>query len=355
MFVGRRDEALVLLREALAIARDTGFREMEAEARQFVGMARLDAGEVDGVRDLESALAVATELNTPAALTCYGNLAEMRRYLGALDAAAALHVEGERAAQRFGLPVQVRRFRAGRGCDLYYRGAWDAALAHIDAYLDAVDTGSPHRLAGEVRLHRGRIRLARGDLAGAMADAKAALAFARTTMEPFDLLPALAFHARVAVQSGSAAAEAQADELLAALAGQPFWGAWALPDVLPGIPGEARRAEVRRLMAAARPRTSWYDAVAAAIDGDFARAADIYVAIGSRPDEAYARLHAADRALAGGDRDTARRALDPAIVFFRRVGAAAYLRHAEALDAALAPAGAGAATPAAAPSRRSAR
>ena len=318
-------------------------------------MARLDAGEADGVRDLESALAVATELSTPAALTCYGNLAEMRRYLGALGASAALHVEGERAAERFGLPVQVRRFRAGRGCDLYYRGDWDGALAHIDEYLDAVDTGSPHRLAGEVRLHRGRIRLARDDVDGATADAVVALEFARTTEEPFDLLPALAFHTRVSVQSGAPGADSYADELLETLSGQPFWGAWALPDVLPGIAGDARRAEIRRLLAAARPRTPWYDAVTATLDGDFDGAAAIYAAIGSRPDEAYARLHAADRALAIGDRKAAASALESAMAFLRSVGATAHLRHGEALAAALAPHEAPPATPAAAPSRRSAR
>jgi hypothetical protein len=146
-----------------------------------------------------------------------------------------------------------------------------------------------------------------------------------------------------------------ADELLAALSGQPFWGAWALPDVLPGIAGETRRADVRRLMTAARPRTPWYDAVTATLDGDFEGAAEIYAAIGSRPDEAYARLHAADRALANGDRETARRALDPAMAFLRAVGATAHLRHAQALAAALAPHEAPAATPAAAPSRRRAR
>jgi len=92
--------------------------------------------------------------------------------------------------------------------------------------------------------------------------------------------------------------------------------------------------------------------VEAALDGDFAGAAEVYAGMGSGPDEAYARLHAADRALADGDRVTARRMLDPAIAFFRAAGAAAHLRHAEALAAELAGARP---TPAATPSRRSAR
>jgi tetratricopeptide (TPR) repeat protein len=116
---GRRDEALRLLQEALALAEELGLREIEAEALQFIGMARLDAGDESGLQDIERALAAAVELNSPVSLSCYGNLADMRRYFGSLEASAALHLEGERAAERFGIPVQVRRFRAEQACDLY--------------------------------------------------------------------------------------------------------------------------------------------------------------------------------------------------------------------------------------------
>jgi len=344
---GRREEARALLLEALAIAERLGLRETKAEALQFMGMVRVDAGDADGVRDIETALALATELSSPVALACYGNLADMRRYFGSLDDAADLHAAGERAATRFGIPVQIRRFRAGQGCAHYYSGAWDAAVAAIDAYLAAVETGSPHRLVGEVRLHRGRIRLARGERDGAVADAAAALEFARRTTEPFDLIPALAFSARV---SEGVAAEGAFDELLDAIVdGQPFWGAWALPDVLYGIGGRARSDELRAALEAAAPRTPWYDAAQAVIARDFSGAARLYAAIGSRPDEAVARLWAADAAAAIGDVATARRELAAATAFFRAVGARPYVRDAGALASALP------ATPAAAPSRRSAR
>ena len=344
---GRRDEARGLLQEALEIAERLGLREIRAEALQFVGMARLDAGDAGGVQDIETALALATELSSPVSLACYGNLADIRRYLGLLGEAAELHRAGERAAMRFGIPVQVRRFRAGQGGDRYYSGDWDGALAHIDAFLATVEAGTPHRLVGEVRLHRGRIRLARGDHAGAAADAAAALEFGRRTTEPFDLLPALAFSARV---SEGEAADAAFDELVEAIAsGQPFWGAWALPDALYGIAGRARCDEFREALATAAPRTPWYDAALAVIAGDFAAAADRYAAIGSRPDEAVARLRAADAAAAAGDVATARHQLTPAFAFFRGVAARPHLRDAGALANALPP------TPAAAPSRRSAR
>ena len=132
----RRDEALGLLKEALSIAEELGLREIEAEALQFIGMARLDAGDEGGVDDIEKALAAAIELNSPVSLSCYGNLADMRRYFGSLKASATLHLDGERAAEHFGIPLQVRRFRGEQACDLYYSGDWDEAVAHVEEYLE---------------------------------------------------------------------------------------------------------------------------------------------------------------------------------------------------------------------------
>ena len=291
----RRDEALGLLKEALAIAEELGLREIEAEALQFIGMARLDAGDESGVGDIEKALAAAIELNSPVSLSCYGNLADMRRYFGSLKASATLHLKGERAAEHFGVPVQERRFRGEQACDLYYSGDWDEAVAHVEEYLSATQTGSPHRGVGEARIHRGRIRFARGDGDGALEDADAALEFARKTAEPFNLFPALAFHSRASAKRAPEQAEASIRELLDGLAaGQPFWGSWSLPDLLEGVAGEERSIELRRVLSLATPRTRWYDAVSAAIVGDFTRAADLYAGIGSQPDEAVARLRAAD-------------------------------------------------------------
>ena len=231
-----RPAALRVLADALTIAEQLGLHEIEAEALQFVGMTRLDAGDENGIHDIERALAVATELNSPVSLSCYGNLADMRRYFGSVRDSSVLHLAGEQAARRFGIPVQVRRFRAEQAADLYFSGDWDQAIIHVEEYLEAIQSGSPHRGAGEARLHRGRIRLARGDDDGALADAEAALEFARATDEPFDLFPALAFRARVSVARAPEDSHAVVVELLAALsAGQPFWGAWSLPDLLAAI------------------------------------------------------------------------------------------------------------------------
>jgi hypothetical protein len=70
----------------------------------------------------------------------------------------------------------------------------------------------------------------------------------------------------------------------------------------------------------------WLDAAKAYLQEDPQRAAAIYAQIGSRPDEAYARLEAARRLPAR----LGARELDAAAAFFQEVGATAYLSEAEA-------------------------
>jgi tetratricopeptide (TPR) repeat protein len=326
-------ESLRVLGEALSIADHLGLREIQAEALEWVGLIRLDAGEIGGVDDSERALAVATELNSPVSLSCYGNLADVRRCQGSLEECAELHEAGRRAAERFGIPVQVRKFEAQQAIDLYYRGDWDEALRLLDEYLGVVEAGSPHYGAGEARLHRGRIRLARGNVREALEDARAALEFARAKGEPWDLYPALAFLARASLESDPDETAARIAELLAALAsGQPFWGAWSLPDLLAVLP-EPRFPELRRLLDEATPETGWYGAARAVLDGDHAAAADMYAAIGSLPDEAAARLDAVRQSLATGDGEGAVVQLERAQSFFRSTEAHARLKECVTLRA----------------------
>jgi class 3 adenylate cyclase len=80
--------------------------------------------------------------------------------------------------------------------------------------------------------------------------------------------------------------------------------------------------------------TRWFQAAAAMAAGRFAEAADRFAEIGSLPDEAFARLRAAERLLAVGARTEGGAQLQRALAFFRQVGAGGYLSRAEALVAA---------------------
>ena len=84
---------------------------------------------------------------------------------------------------------------------------------------------------------------------------------------------------------------------------------------------------------AAAYATPWLESARAIGGGDFVRAADVLAGIGSRPDEAYARLLAAETLLAEGRRAEADEQLAQALEFFRSVRATRYLAHGERLVA----------------------
>ena len=84
----------------------------------------------------------------------------------------------------------------------------------------------------------------------------------------------------------------------------------------------------------AQRSTRWVQAVKAVLRREYVRAAEIYAEIGSGPDEAHARLLAADQLLSEGRRREADAQLAEALAFWRSVGATRYIREAEALLAA---------------------
>ncbi len=79
------------------------------------------------------------------------------------------------------------------------------------------------------------------------------------------------------------------------------------------------------------PGSPWVDAALAHAAGDLVRAAEIYAAGGSLPDEAHARLRAAQLFVEQGRRADADRELGRALAFFRGVGATRHVREGEAL------------------------
>jgi AAA ATPase domain len=95
-----------------------------------------------------------------------------------------------------------------------------------------------------------------------------------------------------------------------------------------------RGAELDDFAAQVTTPTPWLQAATALARGEFRRAADLYAEIGSRPDEAFARLHEGRWLLANGRRAGGNAVLGRALAFYREVGAVAYLREGEALLAA---------------------
>jgi hypothetical protein len=215
----------------------------------------------------------------------------------------------------------------------YRRGQWDTALQMAEDFIATVEGGSPHYTAYQSYTIRAEIQLGRGGSAGVTAAAELALAQGREIGDPQVLFYVLASSAHLfSLASADERALPLARELIEALA----HGAdmqYAVITV-PSFASTARRlglgAELVDALAGHR-RTPWTDVAHAYAQADFVAASDLLQRIGSRPDEAEARLQAAQELVAEGRRPEADRQLQRAIELYREMGATHYLRECETL------------------------
>ena len=256
--------------------------------------------------------------------------------LGDLARAFELYALATRAAERFGRIRALRWLEAERMDELYWRGRWDEALALADQFVEQAEGGLPHHREVDARLTRGRIRLARGDSTGALEDSARALAFAQRVRDPQTLFPALAFNARVLlVTDDREGAGESATTLLDtwADAGVTFAAFW-LADLAVALADLNRGPDLERACEAyVRIPTRWLDAALAVVQGRDLEAAGTYAAIGSLPDEAEARLRAAEALTKPPARRRRRPRSAPALDFYGSVQATGWLRRAETLVA----------------------
>jgi tetratricopeptide (TPR) repeat protein len=315
---------------SMTIADELGLDELRADGLITIGLARVTTGDLGGLDDLERSIGIAEEANSPLSIRGYINLGSMVANLGDLRRAAELHAHADRLAERFGDAAWGVRLEAERLYRHYWSGEWDAASAVAEQLLLGTERGRPRRLELDARLVRSWVALARGDGVLALADADRALAFARDAGDPQNLYPALALRARTLLAAARhGEAEENTDELLLLMREQPSLPSFWITD-LAIVLAELGRGE--ELVAAARgmQSTRWLEAACAYVADEPAEAADVYEAIGALPEEAYARLKAADVALNDGRQSEADDQLRRSLEFYRRVGATKY---AEALTA----------------------
>ena len=289
LVASRHAEGLAVSRQVLAMARTFGLPELEADALGAIGTARVESGDPGGLDDLEAALARFDELGTPSGTVWHLNLGWAAATMGDLARCFAAVDAGARQVERFGSWRWRRAIELQRVAEHYWTGRWPEVVAVVD---DLLAGDERHHLERECRLWRGRIRLATGRLAEALEDAEAAHALAVQARDPQDLHPTRAFLARALLAGGHRdEAAAVAGRLLAGLDG----GGALVPDLGAdlgvvmaelGIPA----ATLDRL---GIPPSPWLTAARALAAGDPLAAAATYAAIGSRPDEADARLAAA--------------------------------------------------------------
>ena len=328
MIADENDEAVRVGLEALDMADRLGIAELRAHVLASTGLARARIGDPRGLADLRESIAAAVSLNSLESVRGYANLGNALLDAGDLRGAFELHAQGRRAARRFGDADRILWFEGERLYEWYWRGRWDAAVELADRLVAQVEAGSPNAIEQDARFVRGRISLARGESSGALEDSARGLDMGRRAGHPWVVVAALALHARVLEEAGRPEeAETLVDELLSLWPERCSTSYWVadLGFTLRAL----RRGE--RLQAAAqavRTESRWLEAATSAT---FAGAADGYAAVGSLPDEAFARLRAAQELVHAGSRAEAGLQLERATELFRTAGAVGYLAEADEL------------------------
>jgi tetratricopeptide (TPR) repeat protein len=340
MLADRNEDAIKTGREALRMAEQLGLDDIRARVLNNIGVGRVNAGDPDGLADLDESIAVATRLNLAADIRRgYNNRATLNVLLGRLGEGETDLLEAYRLAQHFGQRGYATWSEGGPLLGgPYQRGEWDEAVERAEAFLARLgDEG--HYQAGSSHLFRALIRAARGDDAGAAEDAARALELSRPVGDPqisgTTLLAVTSIYMTI---GDEARARGLFDESLALLGelGQIGWLAIELNSLAWAGRKLGRSEEVLAAVRDEPLQTPWLLAGRAVADGDFVRAANIFGQMGHAAAEAFYRLCAAEELVAEARRAEADEQLRPALAFFRNVHAARYVREGEALLAATA-------------------
>ncbi len=327
MLAGEDEEAIRVGEEALEMAAELGLDEIRAATLNNVGSARGTGGERDrGLDEIAEAIEVARAAGAHfEQCRAMGNLAAQYWTIGRLREAWQLWVDAGDEAERYGQTSFARWFDGVLVDKDYQFGHWDEATGRADAFLAPVEAGSPHYLSAQVYCARALLRIGRGDADGAVADCEQARELGHRAGDPQIVHQVNAMGAHVFWEVGQTdrALELAGDFLAAIQAGgsgdfsigYSLMLAWTLA-------AGGRGDEVAAAL------ESWTDipwAVAGATyaRGGYVAAAEQCAAIGAVAQEAYSRLAAAR---AG---DLAQ--LEPALEFYRSVGATWYLRQGESL------------------------
>jgi DNA-binding SARP family transcriptional activator len=333
MIAERSDEAIRLARRLLHMSVELNLRDIEAATLEIMGVAKvLRTGDPDGLADLERSIQLSEQLPSVNPAGSYINLAAALAVLGDLPRSFAARSAAERAAERHGALHLLRWLEFERVAEHFWSGRWDETVRKVDAIASESAGGKGHVLEGWCRVWRGRIRLARGETAAAMADSTTALELARASGVPHNLDLTLAFGVRALLAADRPSdAVPLLDELLKTVDGR-------LLTTEVGIDLPLALVELGYPVSALDGvlPSRWLEAARAFVGGDARRAAQLYSAIGSRPDAAAAHLAAARQLLAAGQTSMGRSELAAAISFYREVRASAYLQEAEDLLFALA-------------------
>jgi class 3 adenylate cyclase/tetratricopeptide (TPR) repeat protein len=330
---GEASDGLRLGAHALAMAEQLQIEELRAHALDTIGMSKRHLGDSSGVVDETRALKIAVAANSPVAGVIANNIAvsafldlDLRRAADLFDSALPI-------AERFGDAAGVRFLQGQQATAAVWFDGWDEALALLDAFVAACETGSPHYMESPVRRERGRIREARGDIAAALVDFERALSLARSAKDPQGLLPSLGSAVLFCEAHGRPdEAHALGNEITALISSHPLDAAWGVTygGFVVSRTALDHEHDLREALADA-PFPKWRALALACLDRDFVRAAELWAEAGSPAWEARLRMRAAEELIETGRRTEGEEQARKAIEFYRSVGATFFVDRGEAL------------------------
>jgi class 3 adenylate cyclase len=326
--------SLELASQGLALAERLEWPEGVSVALGLRGSNRVELGDRGGLEDMERSIELAASAGALGRLsTAYNNLSTMYGILGELDRGYELRLEGARVAEQISSPAQARWFLGVLSEYPYRRGEWDEALRMVDEFLAPVDAGEPHYVSWQVLARRTEIRLARGATAAAVEDAERALSLVAAIPDPqaryfTNAICAHVFTALSKREDGIRLVQEVLDDLRRGI------GLSFASIALPSLASAALSLGLLPDLVAALEQhveNPWIEVVRRYGAGELVAAADLLGRIGSKPEEAEARLHAAAQ-LRGDGRDAeAGEQLQQALSFWRSVDATFYLAEGEEL------------------------
>lgn len=340
MVHGQFDETIELCERALAIADQFELEDLRPHVLNTRGCARVSHGDAGGIVDLEESIEIFERLNSAEGMIRgYKNFASTLVDLGELRRATQLHQRGFEIAQRFDADVQIAWFDAELAVDAHWAGDWDFTVAAADRLDEWIAQTGLHYMQAAAHSCRAKVRSARGDAAQADADFKSALSFARRSGEPQMILPTLADAAIIAATTAGVDAPRQVADLVDELASiakpDTAGGGWTATTALAlALTGQSQRLAATSIAGASR----WHQAARLITQGSYRQAADRLATIGAAPEEALARLLAAQALINQGRGTDAKTELRPATEFWNSAEATQYRTLA---DAALRAAGSG--------------
>ena len=316
----RGAEAAEVSGQALAMATQLGLRDLQLVALNHRALARWHAGDPEYESDFERSIELASQIGfAQGILRGYGNFASNVYATGDLARAFELHEAALSAAERYGISSGIHWQRGEQLEFDYQAGRWDDALRGADALLAGSEERPPHFMDPFLHTLRALILLARGDLVAALAEDEVQLGMSHN-LDPQSANPSLAYSSFLRATVGEHEPAAERLDKLLSLWRESLQNVTFNPSELAFAAVLLGRQNDFLAVADGARDTRWLEAARAFARGNCVQAAELFAEIGSRPNEAHARL-------AAGDEANVRRALE----FFSTVGANFYIARAEAL------------------------